>query len=55
MSLSRDAYQTMDRLLNDPEGVALLQKLAKESVMNPGAQAAVASFLGATGQETGQD
>jgi len=54
-SLSRDAYQTMDRLLNSPDGIELLEKLAKQSVMNPGAQAAVASFLGATGQETGQE
>lgn len=54
MAFNADAYRTMDKLLNEPEGVKLLQDLAHKSFMSPAAQAAAAAFFGAEGQESGQ-
>jgi hypothetical protein len=44
--LQADAYKEMDRLLTSPEGVDMLQKLAKQPATSPAAQTAVATFLG---------
>jgi len=44
--LHADAYKEMDRLLTSPEGVDMLQKLAKVPPTSPAAQTAVATFLG---------
>jgi len=44
--VNADAYKEMDRLLTSPEGVDMLQKLAKVPATSPLAQTAVATFLG---------
>lgn len=44
--VNADAYKEMDRLLTSPEGVDMLQKLAKTPPTSPAAQTAVATFLG---------
>lgn len=44
--VNADAYKEMDRLLTSPEGVGMLQKLAKTPPTSPAAQTAVATFLG---------
>jgi hypothetical protein len=49
-AFSGDAYRTMDRLLNDPDGLQTLIALSKQSIMSPSARAAVGGFFGATGQ-----
>lgn len=43
--LKADAYRAMDQLLTSPEGVRMLQKLAKEPAMSLPAQTAVGTFL----------
>jgi hypothetical protein len=45
--LQADAYKEMDRLLTSPEGVDMLQTLAKKPALSPAAQAAISTFLGA--------
>jgi hypothetical protein len=44
--LQADAYKEMDRLLTSPEGVDMLQTLAKKPALSPAAQTAIATFLG---------
>lgn len=43
--LKADAYKAMDSLLTSPEGVDMLQKLAKQPALSPAAQTAVNTFL----------
>jgi hypothetical protein len=44
--LRSDAYTAMDKLLTSPEGVDMLLKLSKQPPMSPGAQKAIAAFIG---------
>lgn len=53
MAFSSDAYKTLDRLINDPDGLQLLQSLSKKSIMSPANHAAISAFFGAEGQDSG--
>lgn len=47
--IAKDAYGTIDRLINSPEGVEMLRVIATRPPNHPGTSAAVAAFLGEAG------